>query len=420
MAFAIQPMLRSRSTFRSLIAAMLAGMVLVGVPGCRLIFPDISHEPVVHNPFPQLNKVAIAPFFNLSNEPTVDGRKFALAYFAELQAVPGFEVVPLGVVETAIVENQVNLANPGEARRLAHILGVDAVVIGSVTDFTPYYPPRCGLRVEWYAANSGFHEIPAGYGLPWGTPEEEFIPAPLVFESEFALAKAQLKTQTPVCEKPSLDPPGADVDMQQAAPANSPNGLLLPPPAKDSPVDQRGNGPNAPASGTPPLKSTSKKKSARGIAQATRALYEESVASEELPAGDSTTNSLPAPLESAPTAAGVTTASFGAHGPMPANWPDERGFIPPPPSPERPPCVPHNGPVLAHTRTYSGNDSEFTEALASYCHFRDDARFGGWQNYLQRSDDFIRFCCHMHISEMLSARGGAGETRVVWQWSDCR
>ena len=70
---------------------------------------------------------------------------------------------------------------------------------------------------------------------------------------------------------------------------------------------------------------------------------------------------------------------------------------------------------MTHTRIYRGNDSEFTEALASYYHFRDDARFGGWQNYLQRSDDFIRFCCHMHISEMLSARGGAGETRVVWQ-----
>ena len=153
---------------------------------------------------------------------------------------------------------------------------------------------------------------------------------------------------------------------------------------------------------------------------ANRALYEEAVASEELPSGDSTAMQLPAPLESDSAAAGDTTGAIGAHGALPANWPDERGFIPPPPSPERPPCCPHNGPVMTHTRIYNGNDSEFTEALASYYHFRDDARFGGWQNYLQRSDDFIRFCCHMHISEMLSARGGAGETRVVWQWSDCR
>jgi hypothetical protein len=358
---------------------MLAGIVLIGAPGCSLILPDVSHQPVVHNPFPQLHKVAVAPFFNQSDEATVDGRKFALAYFAELQAVPGFEVVPLGVVENAIIENQVDLSHPGEARRLANILGVDAVVIGSVTDYMPYYPPRCGLRVEWYAANAGFHEIPPGYGLPWGTPEEEYIPAPLVFESEFALAKAQLETQTPACEKPSLAPPSSE---------------------------------SAPS-----------KKADNGNAHAIRAHYEEPAGSEELPAGDSTPSNPATAAESDSAAAGDMIDSFGvngAAGALPANWPDERGFIPPPPSPERPPCCPHNGPVMTHTRIYHGNDSEFTEALASYYHFRDDARFGGWQNYLQRSDDFIRFCCHMHISEMLSARGGAGETRVVWQWSDCR
>ncbi len=417
MAFAIQPMLRSRLIHRSLVAAMLACMVLVGAPGCSLIFPDISHQPVVHNPFPQLNKVAIAPFFNLSTEPTVDSRKFALAYFAELQKVPGFEVVPLSVVEAAIIDNQVNLANPSEARRLANILGVDAVVIGSVTDFTPYYPPRCGMRVEWYAANAGFHEIPPGYGLPWGTPDEEYIPAPLVFEAEFALAKAQLKTQTPQCGRPSLEPPGGPGEAPSYEATPLPNNMPLPPPAKDG---TQGTSGNAPKGGQRSDNSASRQKADHENAHATHAAYEQVVASEELPPGDSTENSLPAPAESASSAVGVTTGSFGPPGPLPPGWPDERGFIPPPPSPVRPPCCPQNGPVMTHTRIYSGNDSEFTEALASYYHFRDDARFGGWQNYLQRTDDFIRFCCHMHISEMLSARGGAGETRVVWQWPNCR
>ena len=50
----------------------------------------------------------------------------------------------------------------------------------------------------------------------------------------------------------------------------------------------------------------------------------------------------------------------------------------------------------------------------------NDARFGGWQSYLQRSEDFINFCAHMHIWEMLSARGGAGKTRVVWRWPTIR
>ncbi len=77
-------------------------------------------------------------------------------------------------------------------------------------------------------------------------------------------------------------------------------------------------------------------------------------------------------------------------------------------------------PVLRHTKTYNGNDGQFTEALASYVFFKDEARGVNWQSYLIRSDDFIRFCCHMHIFEMLTARGGGGETRVVWRWSNDR
>ena len=171
-------------------------MLAFTTTGCQLI-PDVAHQPVVHNPFPQLSRVAVAPFFNRQDDETVDGRQFALAYYAELQDVPGFEVVPLGVVEEAMLDHQIVLNRAGEARRLAKVLGVDAVVIGAVTDFSPYYPPRCGVRIEWYSANPGFHEIPPGYGLPWGTPEEEFIPAPLVFEAEMALAREQMKTQTP-------------------------------------------------------------------------------------------------------------------------------------------------------------------------------------------------------------------------------
>jgi hypothetical protein len=421
---------------------MLAGMAFLGMSGCHMILPDVSHQPVVHNPFPQLSRVAIAPFFNLSDEPTVDGRKFALAYFAELQAVPGFEVVPLGVVEEAILAHQVDLSRPDEAQRLARVLSVDVVVIGSVTDYDPNYPPRCGMRVEWYSANPGFHEIPPGYGLPWGTPEEEFIPAPLVYEAEMALARAQLATQTPECEVPAeaVAPPAPPLANPQSP------GLMEPSDANDNDAAS-GADASAPEALPDDAKSDGSQadEAKDGEADANKidagrelaALYEEQLPAgespplteneqaleEELPPGDSKSGEALPALQPDSSAADVTTGATVAHGvlhPLPPDWPDERGFVPPPPSAVRPPCCPNNGPVMTHTRIYHGTDSEFTEALASYYHFRDDARFGGWQNYLQRSDDFIRFCCHVHISEMLSARGGAGQTRVVWRWSDCR
>lgn len=71
---------------------------------------------------------------------------------------------------------------------------------------------------------------------------------------------------------------------------------------------------------------------------------------------------------------------------------------------------------MSHTRVYHGNDAQLTRRLEAYVYALDDARHGGWQGYLVRSHDFVRFCCHLHITEMLAARGGAGKSRVVWRW----
>jgi hypothetical protein len=360
-------------------------LLCVTLSGC-LTMPEMSRQPQVHNPFPQLCKVAVAPFFNLTNEPTLDGRKVAIAYFNELQSVPGFEVVPVGVVETAMHEHKIDLRGASEARHLAQILKVDAVVIGAVTDYFPYYPPRMALQVEWYSANPGFHPIPPGYGLPWGTREEKDIPAPLIFEAELALAKAQLKTQTPPQPATSIPEP--------LKPEKSNNDL--------SPNDANGNSPGE------SLKGPSKSGSDNGGPEVQQLEY--AVPNTAAKLDEAVT------VDAAPKSA--TAHSGGTE--VPRGWPDSRGFIPPPPRSEPPPSVPSHAPVLRHTRTYNGNDMEFTTALRSYYGFRDDARFGGWQNYLNRSDDFIQFCCHMHINEMLSARGGAGESRLVWRWPNIR
>ncbi len=318
---------------------LLLTALLASLSGCAA-FPEVTHQPQVHNPFPQLARVAILPFNNLSNEATVDGEQVALSYFAELQAIPGFEVVPVGVAKNVLLQQQLNPGNVDDVRKLAAILNVDAVVVGAVTDYDAYYPPRMGLAVDWIAANPGFHPIPAGYGLPWGTPEEEYIPDALVGETEFGIAREQLKTQSPAYQSP--------------------------------------------------------------------------LATDETIAGEVTEDRKMASGEGVTTSQdkeAVVTADA-----LPTEWPDPRGLIPPPPSAERPKMLPNNKPVLTHIRSYNGADNDFTTALENYFYFRDDARFGGWQGYLQRSDDFIRFCCHQHITEMLTARGGAGQTRVALRW----
>src|SRR5437762_923501 len=182
------------------LAFFAAAMLFAASSGCAL-WPDRVVEPQFHNPFPQIYRVAVLPFFNQSAEPTVDGDAVAMAYYNELQAIPGFEVMPVGVAKqmlaASIAATGVEPRGGIDFQRLARLLNVDAVLVGSITEYSPYYPPRLGLAVDWYAANPSFHPIPPGYGLPWGRAEEEFIPSTLVREAEFALAREQLKTQTP-------------------------------------------------------------------------------------------------------------------------------------------------------------------------------------------------------------------------------
>lgn len=371
--------------------------VLYLIAGCNLL-PVVEHQPTFHNPFPQLSRVGVAPFFNQTTEGAQpDGLQVALAYFNELQVIPGFEVVPPGVIKAKAQDMNLSLANPDEVRQIARALKLDAIVVGVVTDYTPYYPPRMALTVDWYASNPGFHPIPTGYGLPWGTPAEEEIPQTLVEATEFELAREQLQTQAPDYSEEHLLPPA---NANREPPAGV---LSMQPRAKTQMI----LAPKAPLNGQRmPLEEPVKLQTPPDQNQ---------TASEKL--GVKPASALQ-DAEAAESKNRLTLAQYhaAAQGQLPANWPDPSGFIPAPPSVVKPPLRPQTRPVLTHTRNYNGNDSDFTRSLENYAAFRDDARFGGWQGYLTRSDDFIRFCCHLHLTEMLTARGGASETRVVWHW----
>ncbi len=76
--------------------------------GCAFV-PQIRHQPQYHNPFPQLHRVAILPFFNLSSNPTINQDEVAEAYYVELQQIPGFEVMPPGVVKQVLMLHEIEI-----------------------------------------------------------------------------------------------------------------------------------------------------------------------------------------------------------------------------------------------------------------------------------------------------------------------
>lgn len=160
--------------------------------------PVARLKPVLENPFPQLATVAVLPFENRSDNSNVNGTEFARLYAEEVQKIPGFTVLSVQTVQEKMVASGMTaLSGIEDVRLLAKILGADVVVVGSVNNYSCYTPQRLGLTVEWYAANRYFYPVPAGYGLPWGTPEEEHIPNRVLSAAERELARAQLETQTP-------------------------------------------------------------------------------------------------------------------------------------------------------------------------------------------------------------------------------
>lgn len=236
--------------------------------------------------------------------------------------------MPVGVTKQAMNAMRFEATSAVDFQRLAKRLGVDAVIVGSVSEYEPYYPPRMAITTNWHAANPGFHPIPVGYGLPWGTADEEYIPESLVQATEFELARAQLATQTPRVQLDELDGEA----VREAGVSESKQ-------SEDSPNPE-----------------------------------------------------------------------------LPSAWPDPTGLIPDPPTMTAPVAAPQTEPVITHTRLYDSRESEFTEKLAHTLYLQDDARLRGLQGYLSRPHDFMQFCCRLHVTETLAARGGAGKSQVVTRW----
>ncbi|MEM6362845.1 MAG: hypothetical protein AAF745_00355 [Planctomycetota bacterium] len=400
---------------------LCCGSLLISLSGCALI-PQTRVRDTIHNPFPQLKTVAILPFYNQSETPTLNTREVAQAYYAAVQSVPGFEVVPVGVTELQLRQyaTQYGMPTRGEDfQRLATMMDVEAIVVGSVTDFEAYYPPRMAMTVRWYAANEGFHEIPAGYGLPWGTDKENDIPARIVREAEFELARSQLKTQTPQMNLVEKTPDGA-MPIDPLTPKQMESNLPML--QEDFTNDE--------ASVLNPLRDPFEPP-----AQIARMDFESDVASQQIVVPHLTPEAsrLTPEASTCPSANGdcgpsdslpIDSQMMVHQDPfmmddlaaVPPNWPDPTDLIPDPPSPSPPAIIHNHDPVLSHTRLYRGDDPYFTARLADYVETGDDARGASWQGYLRRSEDFIRFCCHLHLIEMLEARGGRDPSDLILQW----
>ena len=129
----------------------IVGLLLVA--GC-------AHHPRVQNPFPGVFRIAVLPFNDKTGGAEgLDTAQITRLFASELQQVPTFEVVPVQDVEQVLGGATVPSNQPELAFAVARAVHAQAVIVGDVTEYREYSPPRLGLHCEIYAMVTGEPEV---------------------------------------------------------------------------------------------------------------------------------------------------------------------------------------------------------------------------------------------------------------------
>jgi hypothetical protein len=77
-------------------------------------------------------------------------------------------------------------------------------------------------------------------------------------------------------------------------------------------------------------------------------------------------------------------------------------------------------PLMSYTRLFDGSDAAVCAALRDWLELGADRRSGSWEAAMHRTDEFLRFCSHQMIVEMLTLHGGDAQRRIVFKFRQYR
>ncbi len=94
---------------------------------------------------------AVVPLRNESGSLHADGLKAADQIAQRLETVMGLDTVPVNRVLAAMQALKMSGVNDAKGvSDLRDVLGVDALVVGTITAYDPYDPPKLGIAIELY------------------------------------------------------------------------------------------------------------------------------------------------------------------------------------------------------------------------------------------------------------------------------
>lgn len=138
---------------------LLVAFASVALAGCSTS-PKLQTPTTLVSPYGERQVWAVAPFINESGVSIVAGDQVADAFTTEAEGIDGIDTLPVNRVIAAM--RRLNLSavtTPAQARMLLTALGADGLIVGTVTSYDPYQPPKFGAAIALFttdAASSRF------------------------------------------------------------------------------------------------------------------------------------------------------------------------------------------------------------------------------------------------------------------------
>lgn len=361
-------------------------MFIAGLP----VFCGCAFYPRAQNPLPGVYRVAVLDFVDKTNGAEgLDTAAVTEMFASELQKIPTYEVVPVQEVREVLGPVRIDTNQPQLAFEVARALHAQAIIVGAVTEYNAYYPPRVGLHCEMYAMVTGQPEAvvqspPAELERAGGFTGLDGLRSHdhHAKKDGHPHAKHGKRWWKRSCELPVETQPIPDVPPDPVPPEETPVPIEqvgytstsvedfspsnLPPDGVVAPV------PSLPSPEVSPVEETTEKdEEGWGPVSKPAGLFEEE---------DSAT----AADYLAGQVSDYRISVVAASDPIPIVEPW----------------------VIRHSRIFDSSNHGFTRKLKDFYYFQDDLRGGDWQGYVLRNDDFTRFACNQMIFEMLEAAGG--------------
>jgi len=116
--------------------------------------PKLTQPALMTSPYEHTQVWAVAPFTNESGVSLVEGDKVADQFVHQVQDIRGVNAIPVNRVIVAMRElDMPHVRSAHDAAALMSKLGVDGIIIGTVTAYDPYRPMTLGAAIELHLAD---------------------------------------------------------------------------------------------------------------------------------------------------------------------------------------------------------------------------------------------------------------------------